>query len=414
MTSTSAGSCTSTCATAATSRRTARATSPTATSSSRRSARVAAPRARRAFHVFLPGETICRPMLSPVSTQGLVAGVLIGEGSFGGDGKQPQITLRMHMRHEALFRWLDGAVPAHAALRARTTTAGARTSSGWRAAGAGGGRPAGPRGGVTPELDAHAAARLDAMRSDYADYIARVRARGATRAAPRRAGRATATCRRPAPRRSRRCSTRSRPTTRRRRRCASRARRRRPRRRLARRARARAVREARTIADLGAGAGFPGLALAAALPEAQVAWSRASGASARSSSGPIAGGGPGATPTVVCARAEEWRRPGAATSSPRARWRRSPVLVEYAAPLLRDRRRAGGVEGRAATPAEEADGGRRGRRARPRARARSAPCSRFPGADSRTSTSTRRLRTRPTRFPRRPGMARKRPLGRST
>src|SRR3984957_15942369 len=38
--------------------------------------------------------------------RGVLVGVLIGEGSFGGDGKQPQITLRMHVRHEALFRWL--------------------------------------------------------------------------------------------------------------------------------------------------------------------------------------------------------------------------------------------------------------------------------------------------------------------
>ena len=41
--------------------------------------------------------------------RGVLVGVLIGEGSFGGDGKQPQITLRMHVRHEALFRWLVGA-----------------------------------------------------------------------------------------------------------------------------------------------------------------------------------------------------------------------------------------------------------------------------------------------------------------
>ena len=39
--------------------------------------------------------------------RGVLIGVLIGEGSFGGDGKQPQITLRMHVRHEALFRWLE-------------------------------------------------------------------------------------------------------------------------------------------------------------------------------------------------------------------------------------------------------------------------------------------------------------------
>ena len=38
--------------------------------------------------------------------RGLLVGLLIGEGSFGGDGKQPQVTLRMHVRHEAIFRWL--------------------------------------------------------------------------------------------------------------------------------------------------------------------------------------------------------------------------------------------------------------------------------------------------------------------
>jgi len=37
---------------------------------------------------------------------GLLVGLLVGEGHFGGDGKQPQITLRMHTDHEALFRWL--------------------------------------------------------------------------------------------------------------------------------------------------------------------------------------------------------------------------------------------------------------------------------------------------------------------
>lgn len=44
-------------------------------------------------------------------TEGLVVGILIGEGHFGGDGRQPQITLRMHTDHEALFRWLDELFP---------------------------------------------------------------------------------------------------------------------------------------------------------------------------------------------------------------------------------------------------------------------------------------------------------------
>jgi hypothetical protein len=42
---------------------------------------------------------------------GLLAGLLIGEGHFGGDGRQPQVTLRMHVRHEALFRWLERTFP---------------------------------------------------------------------------------------------------------------------------------------------------------------------------------------------------------------------------------------------------------------------------------------------------------------
>src|SRR5438128_11342627 len=42
---------------------------------------------------------------------GYLLGLLAGEGHFGGDGKQPQITLRMHVRHEKLFRWLEARVP---------------------------------------------------------------------------------------------------------------------------------------------------------------------------------------------------------------------------------------------------------------------------------------------------------------
>ena len=38
---------------------------------------------------------------------GLLIGLLVGEGHFGGDGRQPQITLRMHTDHKLLFEWLD-------------------------------------------------------------------------------------------------------------------------------------------------------------------------------------------------------------------------------------------------------------------------------------------------------------------
>jgi hypothetical protein len=63
------------------------------------------------LHVTLDGET---PNPAPVPSEfdlGLLVGVLVGEGHFGGDGRQPQLTLRMHTRHERLFRWLEKTFP---------------------------------------------------------------------------------------------------------------------------------------------------------------------------------------------------------------------------------------------------------------------------------------------------------------
>ncbi|MDX1394338.1 MAG: hypothetical protein R3195_08105 [Gemmatimonadota bacterium] len=42
---------------------------------------------------------------------GILVGVLVGEGHFGGDGRQPHVTLRMHTDHEALFRWIQRRFP---------------------------------------------------------------------------------------------------------------------------------------------------------------------------------------------------------------------------------------------------------------------------------------------------------------
>lgn len=42
---------------------------------------------------------------------GVILGLLLREGHFGGDGKQPQVTLRRHVRHEPLLRWLVEKVP---------------------------------------------------------------------------------------------------------------------------------------------------------------------------------------------------------------------------------------------------------------------------------------------------------------
>ena len=109
--------------------------------------------------------------------RGLVAGLLIGEGSFGGDGKQPQITVRMHTRHEALFHWLMERFP-----RTRLYGPyhhGGRSYYQWMARGPALVEDVLPilEEAITPALDGHAAARLDAMRERYADYIAAVRSR---------------------------------------------------------------------------------------------------------------------------------------------------------------------------------------------------------------------------------------------
>ncbi len=61
------------------------------------------------FSANLPGETNFT-RISPFSA-GFFLGLLVGEGHFGGDGKQPQVTLRMHIRHEPLLRWVQENVP---------------------------------------------------------------------------------------------------------------------------------------------------------------------------------------------------------------------------------------------------------------------------------------------------------------
>jgi hypothetical protein len=109
--------------------------------------------------------------------QGVFVGILIGEGSFGGDGKQPQITLRMHVRHEALFRWLIERFP-------RTKLYGPYGHGGrsyyqWMARGVALLEDVLPvlEETLTDELDVYAAGRLAGMRERYADFFARAKAR---------------------------------------------------------------------------------------------------------------------------------------------------------------------------------------------------------------------------------------------
>jgi hypothetical protein len=111
--------------------------------------------------------------------EGIVVGLLIGEGSFGCDGRQPQVTLRMHVRHETLLRWLQDRFP-------RTRLYGPyhhgdRHYYQWMARGDALVLDVLPvlERHLTPELDEHAHARLTAMTDRYADAIRRISERAA-------------------------------------------------------------------------------------------------------------------------------------------------------------------------------------------------------------------------------------------
>lgn len=105
--------------------------------------------------------------------RGVLAGVLIGEGHFGGDGKYPHITLRMHVRHESLFLWLQARFP-RARLYGPYGHDG-RNYYQWMARGPALAEDVLPivEAVLTEDIDAHVAGRVRAMREKYADFFLR-------------------------------------------------------------------------------------------------------------------------------------------------------------------------------------------------------------------------------------------------
>jgi 16S rRNA (guanine527-N7)-methyltransferase len=170
-----------------------------------------------------------------------------------------------------------------------------------------------------------------------------------------------------------------------------------------------AVRQARRIADIGSGAGFPGLPIAVALPASHLSLvesQRRKCAFLRR----VCRAASIVNVAVVCARAEQWLEGIGKCDVALARaLAPSPVVLEYAAPLLRvggvlvdwrtqlDDHATAAASGAAAQLGLEPAGVRE--------------VEPFEDASARRLYLYLKVRKTPEPYPRRPGMARKHPLG---
>jgi 16S rRNA (guanine527-N7)-methyltransferase len=170
------------------------------------------------------------------------------------------------------------------------------------------------------------------------------------------------------------------------------------------------VRTAPRIADLGAGGGFPGLVLAVALPTAEVTLVESVGKKCEFLRS-VVDDLELRNVAIVNARAEAWPDGSGSQDVITAR-ALAPlsVLAEYAAPLLREGGSLVAWKGKR-DPSEEADGlhaaeilGLAADPGSPYA------AETFSGADTRHLYVYSKVRVTPSKFPRREGMARKRPL----
>jgi 16S rRNA (guanine527-N7)-methyltransferase len=162
------------------------------------------------------------------------------------------------------------------------------------------------------------------------------------------------------------------------------------------------------VADLGSGAGFPGLVLAVALPTADVRLLESHRRSCEylervSARAEIRNA------RVVRVRIEEWREGEGEHDLVLARaLAPQPVVLEYAAPLLRPGGRLVDWRGRRDPQEEAASMAAAGELGLERVEIRH--ITPFEGALAHYLHVYLKVRDTPDRFPRRPGIARKRPL----
>jgi 16S rRNA (guanine527-N7)-methyltransferase len=169
--------------------------------------------------------------------------------------------------------------------------------------------------------------------------------------------------------------------------------------------------DAQRIADLGSGAGLPGLVLAAALPEARVDLIESVSRKCAFLRGAVERLGI-ANAEVVCARAESWAADQGREAYDAVTARaigRLPTVAELASPLLRDGGYLLSWRGRR-DPDEEA------KLVRASARLAIEPVevravTPYPGSRDRHIHLVRKNGPTPDDLPRRPGMAAKRPFG---
>ncbi len=170
-----------------------------------------------------------------------------------------------------------------------------------------------------------------------------------------------------------------------------------------------AVREAERIADLGSGAGFPGVALAVALPGASVSLVESQRRKCEFLER-VCAAAHVENAHVVWARAEEWHEGAARNDVVTARaLAPQPVVLEYAAPLLR----LGGalVDWRGRRVADEEQAADRAADSLGLRRAEVRRVTPFEGVRDHHLHVFLKATQTPPRFPRRAGIARKRPLG---